>query len=50
MNVKQGESTFNAKQQVRTMKAAVVNEFNQKLEIKEVPIPDLVYGEDISEN
>ncbi|MDM5214550.1 alcohol dehydrogenase AdhP [Peribacillus sp. NJ4] len=27
------------------MKAAVVNEFNQKLEIKEVPIPELEYGE-----
>ncbi|RBW68476.1 alcohol dehydrogenase AdhP [Bacillus taeanensis] len=27
------------------MKAAVVNEFKQKLEIKEVPIPELEYGE-----
>ncbi|MFJ7748149.1 alcohol dehydrogenase AdhP [Peribacillus sp. NPDC097295] len=27
------------------MKAAVVNEFNQELEIKDVPIPDLEYGE-----
>lgn len=45
MNVKQGASTVNAKQQVKTMKAAVVNEFNQKLEIKEVPIPELEYGE-----
>ena len=45
MNVKQGAGTVNAKQQVKTMKAAVVNEFNQKLEIKEVPIPELEYGE-----
>ncbi|WP_082235453.1 alcohol dehydrogenase AdhP [Halobacillus massiliensis] len=27
------------------MKAAVVNEFSQKLEIKDVPIPELEYGE-----
>ncbi|TXC93457.1 alcohol dehydrogenase AdhP [Metabacillus litoralis] len=27
------------------MKAAVVNEFNQKLEIKDVPVPTLGYGE-----
>ncbi|WP_431799947.1 alcohol dehydrogenase AdhP [Halobacillus andaensis] len=27
------------------MKAAVVNEFSQKLEIKEVPVPELEYGE-----
>ncbi|MGE7602804.1 alcohol dehydrogenase AdhP [Peribacillus sp. NPDC097675] len=27
------------------MKAAVVNEFNQELEIKDVPIPELEYGE-----
>ncbi|MFB5661104.1 alcohol dehydrogenase AdhP [Alteribacillus sp. HJP-4] len=27
------------------MKAAVVNEFNQKLEIKDVPIPELEHGE-----
>lgn len=29
----------------RTMKAAVVNEFKQQLEIKEVPVPELEYGE-----
>ncbi len=29
----------------RTMKAAVVNEFKQQLEIKEVPIPEIGYGE-----
>lgn len=27
------------------MKAAVVNEFKQELEIKEVPVPELEYGE-----
>lgn len=32
-------------QVVKTMKAAVVNEFNQKLEIKEVPVPELEHGE-----
>lgn len=29
----------------RTMRAAVVNEFNQQLEIKEVPVPEIEYGE-----
>lgn len=29
----------------RMMKAAVVNEFKQQLEIKEVPVPELEYGE-----
>lgn len=29
----------------KMMKAAVVNEFNQKLEIKDVPVPTLGYGE-----
>jgi propanol-preferring alcohol dehydrogenase len=33
------------KQETRMMKAAVVNEHHQKLEIKEVPIPELEYGE-----
>lgn len=28
-----------------TMKAAVVNEFKQKLEVKEIPVPTLEYGE-----
>ncbi|MGF6950589.1 hypothetical protein QF028_003094 [Neobacillus sp. B4I6] len=32
-------------QGTRMMKAAVVNEHHQKLEIKEVPIPELEYGE-----
>jgi len=29
----------------RMMKAAVVNEFKQQLEIREVPVPELEYGE-----
>lgn len=29
----------------KTMKAAVVNEFKQQLEIKEIPVPELEYGE-----
>lgn len=29
----------------KLMKAAVINEFKQKLEIKEVPVPELNYGE-----
>jgi propanol-preferring alcohol dehydrogenase len=33
------------KQETRMMKAAVVNEHHQKLEIKEVPVPELEYGE-----
>lgn len=47
MNVNQGTSTVENEtlKDVKTMKAAVVNEFNQELEIKDVPIPDLEYGE-----
>ena len=47
MNVNQGTSTVESKtlKDVKTMKAAVVNEFKQELEIKDVPIPDLEYGE-----
>lgn len=47
MNANQGTSTVESKnlKDVKTMKAAVVNEFNQKLEIKDVPIPELAYGE-----
>lgn len=47
MSTKQGTSTLDAgtAKEVKTMKAAVVNEFNQELEIKEVPIPELAYGE-----
>jgi alcohol dehydrogenase, propanol-preferring len=33
------------KQETKMMKAAVVNEHHQKLEIKDVPIPELEYGE-----
>jgi propanol-preferring alcohol dehydrogenase len=33
------------KQETKMMKAAVVNEHHQKLEIKEVPVPELEYGE-----
>jgi propanol-preferring alcohol dehydrogenase len=33
------------KHETRMMKAAVVNEHHQKLEIKEVPVPELEYGE-----
>ncbi|GAA3319847.1 hypothetical protein GCM10020331_028450 [Ectobacillus funiculus] len=29
----------------RMMKAAIINEFKQQLEIKEVPIPEIGYGE-----
>lgn len=47
LSTKQGASTLEAGavKEVKTMKAAVVNEFNQELEIKEVPIPKLAYGE-----
>ncbi|MDQ0218329.1 propanol-preferring alcohol dehydrogenase [Peribacillus cavernae] len=47
MSTKQGASTLEAGavKEVKTMKAAVVNGFNQELEIKEVPIPELAYGE-----
>lgn len=34
-----------SKPETRMMKAAVVNEHHQKLEIKEVPVPELEYGE-----
>lgn len=33
------------KQETKMMKAAVVNEHHQKLEIKDVPVPELEYGE-----
>lgn len=47
MSANQKANTLEAKkkQEVKLMKAAVVNEFNQELEIKEVPIPELAYGE-----
>jgi len=47
MSAKQNASTLEAKaeQEVKVMKAAVINEFNQELEIKEIPVPELAYGE-----